>query len=207
MMEHIIRFALAYLIGSIPSAVWIGKTFFGKDVREHGSKNSGATNTFRVLGAKAGIIVLLADILKGVLAVSLTYFFKPYTQSFSFEYYKLLLGLTAVLGHVFSVFVKFKGGKGVATMFGIVLSVFPIAAAIGIGVFILVFAFTRYVSLGSMLGSLSFPITVILIQQHHDLPIVLLAFFIPSLIIYTHRTNIKRLLRGEENKLDLKRKS
>lgn len=204
-MELILRFALAYLLGSIPSAVWIGKFFFKTDVREHGSKNSGATNTFRVLGAKAGIVVLLMDILKGVFAVSLAYFFTGYQRSFNLEYYKLLLGLTAVVGHVFSVFVNFKGGKGVATMFGVVLSVFPIAAAVGVLIFIIVFAVTRYVSLGSMLGSLSFPLVVIFFQHHTQWPIVMLSLFIPALIFYTHRTNIKRLMKGEENKLKLKR--
>ena len=202
-MEHLLRFFIAYIVGSFPSAVVIGKLFYGKDVREHGSKNSGATNTFRVLGAKAGIVVLLLDIMKGVLAVSTAYFFKSYSMQFSFEYYKLLLGLTAVMGHVFSLFVKFKGGKGVATMVGVVAAVFPLAALVGVSVFIIVFSITRYVSLGSMLGALSFPVVVILFEQQYAIPIVVISVFIPALIVFTHRSNIKRLLNKEETRLQL----
>ncbi len=159
--ENITLLLAAYLFGSIPSAVWIGKVFFNTDVREYGSGNAGATNTFRVLGPKAGVPVLLMDIAKGWMAVQLaTYFgeYMPATQQFI--NFKLTLGAAALLGHIFPVFAGFRGGKGVATLLGILWGVNPPAAVICMGVFLLFFLTTGYVSLGSMAAAVSCPFIV-----------------------------------------------
>ncbi|MBA3647514.1 MAG: glycerol-3-phosphate 1-O-acyltransferase PlsY [Chitinophagales bacterium] len=205
-LPYIIVFILAYLIGAVPSSVWIGKWFYHKDVRNVGSGNAGATNTFRVLGARAGIIVLAMDVLKGVSAVMLAYYPVGINlHSDNFIYYKLALGITAALGHIFPVYLKFKGGKGVATFLGVGLSVFWMAALLCIVSFLLIFLTTRYVSLGSLLSSALFPIVVIFVDHYHQLPVILFAVAIPCIIFYTHRKNIVRLLNRTENKLSFKR--
>src|ERR1700761_12778 len=147
---------LAYLCGSIPTAVWIGQAFYGVDVREYGSGNAGATNTFRVLGKKAGIPVMLLDILKGWTATNLAYFIGVSTtgsyNSVAYTNYALALGIAAVMGHLFPVFAGFRGGKGIATLLGMVLAIHLQAALLCIFVFIVTLFITRYVSLGSILA-------------------------------------------------------
>lgn len=197
-------FFLAYLLGSIPSAVWIGKAFYKTDVRLHGSKNAGATNTLRVLGKKAGFTVLFFDMFKGMLASALPYL--SGIQNFSaddFTVYQLLVGVAAVLGHLFPVFAKFKGGKGVATLAGISFFVFPISASVGAVIFLLVFVITHYVSLGSILASISFSLVVIFYFNLRHPIILTIVLLIPILILFTHRKNIVRLLNGTENKIFL----
>ncbi len=151
----------AYLLGSIPTSVWIGKIFYGTDVREHGSGNAGATNTFRVLGAKAAVPVLIVDILKGFAAVKLALLSNINPVSDVWVNFKITLAIAALLGHIFPVFVGFRGGKGVATLLGGVIAIAPLSAAAAVAVFILVLTTTRYVSLSSMLAGVSFPFTVL----------------------------------------------
>jgi len=198
---------LAYLLGSVASSVWIGEAFYGIDVRTKGSKNPGATNTFRVLGKPAGVIVLILDTAKGYLATSIPSILiyggiiPPVDQT----EWSILFGLTAVLGHLFPVFLKFKGGKGVATLLGMVLALHPWAAIASIAIFVFTLYLSGYVSLSSLVATLSFPILQLVVpalNPDSDLYIVLgLAVF--GLLVITHRENIKRLLRGNENKASL----
>jgi glycerol-3-phosphate acyltransferase PlsY len=197
-----------YLIGSIPTAYWFGKGFFGIDIREHGSKNSGATNTFRVLGSKTGWSVLIIDVLKGTLAASLPLFFTFLYQGYKDE--QLILQLTAsfaaVLGHVFPLFANFRGGKGVATSLGIVIGINPLAAGICLFIFLLVFVSSRFVSLGAICASLMFPIISYYVVRHDARIMIIFSIVLSSLVILAHRKNISRLLKGEENKMNLLKK-
>jgi glycerol-3-phosphate acyltransferase PlsY len=178
----------------------------GIDVREYGSGNAGATNTFRVLGKKAGIPVLLLDVLKGYLAVNLAWY-TPYVPST--EIYinlQLTFGIAAVLGHVFPVYVGFRGGKGVATLLGFMIAVFPEAALISILVFVLTLLFSKYVSLSSIFAGLFFPFGVYYLSENVVPTMMIFAVFVPVLLIATHQRNIERLVRGDENKVRLKKK-
>ena len=200
--ENITLLLAAYLFGSIPSAVWIGKVFFNTDVREYGSGNAGATNTFRVLGPKAGVPVLLMDIAKGWMAVQLaTYFgeYMPATQQFI--NFKLTLGAAALLGHIFPVFAGFRGGKGVATLLGILWGVNPPAAVICMGVFLLFFLTTGYVSLGSMAAAVSFPFIVMWWLNETVTSMNVFAIAVPILVLVTHQKNIERLLKKTESRV------
>ncbi|WP_304238483.1 glycerol-3-phosphate 1-O-acyltransferase PlsY [Jiulongibacter sediminis] len=185
---------LAYLLGSVPTAVLYGKFVHGVDIRDHGSGNAGATNSLRVLGKKAGFAVLIIDVLKGVLAVQIPRMF------FSNEPETLIIfGFAAVIGHLLPVFAGFRGGKGIATSFGIILALQPLASLICLLVFVAVVYISKYVSLGSLTGSFSF-----LIYSFFALPELrffqLMCFVLFLLLVYTHRQNIKRLLSGTENK-------
>jgi glycerol-3-phosphate acyltransferase PlsY len=204
----IISLFLAYLLGSIPSAVWIGKLFYGIDVREYGSGNAGATNTFRVLGKKAGIPVLLIDALKGFAAVNLVHLFaeEPISEA-AFVNYKLALGIAAVIGHIFPVFAGFRGGKGIATLLGLMLAVHYQGALIALSVFVLVFAITKFVSLGSMTAALSFPFIIVLIFQTTVPSLIVFSMFVAILVLITHQKNIERLVRREENKANISLKN
>jgi glycerol-3-phosphate acyltransferase PlsY len=195
--------AAAYLLGSIPSAVWLSKYVYHKDVREYGSKNAGATNTFRVLGKVAGTIVLVADILKGVMAVWLHLFLKDELSREDVLIFQLALGFAATTGHIYSIFTNFKGGKGVATFTGVLYCIFPVAALCCTAIFLLLFISFHYISLSSMCSALAFPFFAIGYYQIQNLTVIVLLSMIPLVVIYTHRSNIQRLLRGEENKLYL----
>ena len=192
---------ISYLLGSIPTAVWIGKYFFKLDVREHGSGNAGATNTFRILGKKAGIPVLLIDVLKGWISVMLAiWFLSPGDSPVLFENFRVLCGAAAVLGHVFPLFAGFRGGKGVATLLGVAIGMQPLAALCCIGLFLMVLILTKYVSLGSILASIFYGIFLLAIDRvHHDATIIF-ALTIPLLVIITHTKNIRRLFEGNENR-------
>ena len=199
---------LAYIVGSIPTSVWWGKRFHGVDVREHGSRNAGATNTFRVLGWKAGLPVLLIDVLKGFLPVRILPNFTSYeVDSDAWMWFRVALVLATVVGHLYPVFANFKGGKGVATSLGGVLAVHPGAALVCIGVFAVVFLATKYVSLGSLFAALSYPISVAF--GWHETSDVKVGFSIVlcALVFWTHRQNIGRLLKGEENRMQLSSKT
>lgn len=205
---QIISLIIAYLIGSIPSAVWIGKIFYGIDVREYGSGNAGATNTFRVLGKKAGIPVLFIDILKGFAAVQLPYLTELVPGSVQFVNLQLVLGVAALFGHIFPLFAAFKGGKGIATLLGIILAVHPYAALVSIGVFLVVFLVSKYVSLGSITAALTFPIIVIVVFKTRIPSLVIFSMVIAVLVLITHQKNIERLIKREESKSPLiKRKT
>jgi glycerol-3-phosphate acyltransferase PlsY len=195
---------LAYMCGSIPSSVWWGKALYGVDVREHGSNNAGATNTFRVLGPKAGIPVLMIDILKGFAPVRvLPNFSQLEPDTPAWMWLRVGLVIATVLGHLYPVFAGFRGGKGVATSLGGVLAVHPGAAGICVAVFGLVFAASRYVSLSSLAAALSFPLAVSLIWREPSPIKVGFSIVLCLIVIYTHRENIGRLLRGQENRLAL----
>jgi glycerol-3-phosphate acyltransferase PlsY len=198
---------LAYLFGSIPTAVWIGQAFYGIDVREYGSGNAGATNTFRVLGKKAGIPVMLIDILKGFTATNLAYMIPIAItgnyNSIAFTNYALALGVTAVMGHLFPVFAGFRGGKGVATLFGMILAINMQAALLCVIVFVAVLLITRYVSLSSIMAGFAFPIGVTFIFPVYIKSVIIYGMCICVLILVTHQKNIERLLKGKESKVNL----
>jgi glycerol-3-phosphate acyltransferase PlsY len=198
---------VSYLLGSIPTSVWIGKVFYGVDVREYGSGNAGATNTFRVLGKLAGVPVLAFDSMKGWIAVMLPIWFLSAGDSpVLFENIRVLCGTAAVIGHVFPVFAGFRGGKGVATLLGVAAGMQPIAALICTLVFLLILVVTKYVSLGSILASLIYGLFLLVIDKvHHDATIIF-AVMIPVLVILTHTKNIRRLLDGNESRTYLKPK-
>lgn len=202
---------LAYLFGSIPTAVWLGQAFYGVDVREYGSGNAGATNTFRVLGKKAGIAVMLIDILKGWTATNLAYFIGPTItgpqDAAQFVNYQLALGVIAVVGHLFPVFAGFRGGKGVATLFGMVLAVHFEAALVCVSVFLIVLMITHYVSLSSILAGFSFPFSIVFLFHSPFKSILLYGICICILILVTHQKNIERLLKGKESKIYLFKRS
>jgi len=199
---------VAYIVGSLPSAVWLGKLFHGVDVRDHGSGNAGATNTIRVLGPKTGVPVLLLDVLKGFGAVQLVRFL-PYLEAGSDAYinYQLLLGTAALLGHIFPIFAQFRGGKGIATLLGFMIGVEPHASLVCVGIFIIVLLSTRIVSVSSMLSALSFPFVLIFLFKNDTPALMVFSALIAITVIVTHRANIKRLLHKEETKLSLSRKS
>ena len=197
----------AYLIGSIPSAVWIGRRFYGVDIREHGSGNAGFTNTVRVLGWRAGLPVFLIDVIKGYIAVSmvrLTQLYIPGTADF--VNYQLILGAATVLGHIFPVYVGFKGGKGVATLLGLLLAIQPAPTLICIGIFGIVFLMTRYVSLSSMIAGISFPILIIFVFQTTISSLVIFSMIVSILLLLTHQKNIERLINKEESRAKIVRR-
>ena len=212
--EIILLLLLAYLTGSFPSAVWVGRTFYNTDVREYGSGNAGATNTFRVLGKGAGIPVLFMDILKGWLSINYVSFISNVdvlSPELFFEN-QLAFGIAAVIGHLFPVYTGFRGGKGIATMLGLLIGIQPLAALFSFIVFVIVFLISRYVSLASVIASLAFPIFTILGLSIIDMPssvnssLNLFAIFVPILSLITHQKNIERLIRGEETKIKFDKK-
>ncbi|MCX6306553.1 MAG: glycerol-3-phosphate 1-O-acyltransferase PlsY [Bacteroidetes bacterium] len=203
----LLEIMVAYLLGSIASAVWIGKLLYGIDVRQHGSGNAGATNVIRVLGYKAGIPVMLFDVFKGWLAVQLAIWIPvPGLSPDMMTYVRIGMALAAVMGHVFPVYAGFKGGKGVGTIAGAGISLFPLAILLVLVVFIIVLAATHYVSLSSILASLAFPLVVYFIIGVRHPGLIGLSLLVAVFIPATHRKNIRRLLNGEERKFDFRRK-
>ncbi len=209
MVYYIIGFTvISYLLGSFSSAVWFGKWFFNTDVREFGSKNAGATNTFRVLGYKAGIPVFIADILKSFLAVQLIIFVPEIVNGSEFYYQvKLIFGISAVIGHIFPVFTGFRGGKGVASMLGLVLALYPSAAGITFVVFLVVFLISHIVSVSSVSAALTFPVIMLLLTNGNSITLTVFSCVAAVLIVITHLKNIKRLLKGEEKRISFRKKS
>jgi glycerol-3-phosphate acyltransferase PlsY len=196
-MEWISIF-IGYILGSVPSAVWIGQSFHETDVREHGSKNAGATNTFRVLGWKTGLIVLLLDMLKGYGALLISQrLFDLQPQ----DTILVLAGAAAVLGHIFPLFAQFRGGKGIATLAGIGIALFPLSFLMVLAVFMIVFALSRFVSLSSILAALSLPFLSYFVEQNSQPQIIIFTIVIAVLVPVTHHANIRRLLNGTEKKL------
>ncbi len=197
----------AYLLGSVPSSVWIGRYFYDTDVREHGSGNAGFTNTVRVLGWKAGLPVFLIDVLKGYLAVNLVRFSEDYLPgSLVVINFQLILGAAAVLGHIFPIYVGFKGGKGVATLLGLLLAIQPHVTLICLGIFVFIFLTTRYVSLSSMVAGIAFPILNIYVFHTTAISLVIFSMIVSILLLLTHQKNIERLLKKEESRAKIVRK-
>jgi glycerol-3-phosphate acyltransferase PlsY len=201
-VQDIVLVSVAYLIGSIPSSVWISRYFFGKDVREFGSKNAGATNTMRIFGNKVGLIVLILDILKGWLAVSLVCLSSYPSGSSTRIHLEVAMAISAVIGHILPIYVGFKGGKGVATTMGIIFGISPTMALLCVAVFAIVLIVSHYVSLASMLAILSFPIWIIIYKATHPW-LMAFSILLPLVVIITHRKNILRLLKREESELRL----
>ena len=211
MIENLLLIAgavVAYLMGSFSSAVWIGKWFYNTDVRTQGSGNAGATNTIRVLGTKAGVIVMILDIVKAWGAVMLaTVFAGNRLDESQLIDYQIVVGALAVLGHVFPVFTGFKGGKGVASLVGVVIALYsPYIFLLVLGWFALVIIITRYVSLASVTASVLFAILAIFVFHEQNTYLIILAAMIAVFIPVTHHKNIRRLLKGEESKLTFKKK-
>ncbi|AMS25977.1 hypothetical protein AEM51_02065 [Bacteroidetes bacterium UKL13-3] len=197
----------AYLLGSIPTAVWIGKAFFGIDVREHGSGNAGATNTLRTLGKPAGFTVLFIDFLKGLLATSLVIFnHSLVSETEAYFNMQMLLGAMAVLGHVYPIFAGFKGGKGIATLIGVITAMSGWLALCCFVTFVIIVSVSKYISLGSMVSAILSPLYVGLIYEWHQPTFLYFCITIAVLVVYTHRANIGRLRAGNENKFSLNKK-
>jgi glycerol-3-phosphate acyltransferase PlsY len=203
-MKEVLLIVLAYLIGSVPTAVWVSRYFFGIDIREYGSGNAGATNTFRVLGSRWGTFVMVVDVLKGILATSL-YIFLPYYLGDEWDRTNFMvgLGLAAVLGHIFPIWADFRGGKGVATLFGMILAIQPLVAVCCVGVFLLVLYLTRFVSLSSILASVAFAVLILFIFNEKEPLYRAFAIAVALMVILTHQKNITRLLRGNESKVPI----
>ena len=208
--SYIIFGLIAYHLGSIPTAVWVGRAWYGLDVREHGSKNAGATNTFRVLGKKPGIIVLAVDIVKGFVAVSLVkWFVMAMAMDYTFDevvQVQVVCAVAAILGHIFPVFAGFKGGKGVATSLGVIVGLEPLSALICIVLFLIVFIISNYVSLGAIIVAFAFPAVVWWVTDNSSDVLFIFSIILSLAVIAAHRKNIKRLIKGEENKMNLFKK-
>jgi acyl phosphate:glycerol-3-phosphate acyltransferase len=205
-MQEFILIIIAYLIGSIPTSVWVSKYFFGIDIREYGSGNAGATNTYRILGSRWGTLVMVTDMLKGLAAVSLFLFLPHYfgkEQELMRTNLQIGLGLAAVIGHIFPVWADFRGGKGVATLFGMILGIQPDVAIICVGVFLLVLYLTRYVSLSSILAGIALPVLVLAIFNEKEHLYRVFAVAVALLVIFTHQKNISRIFKGNESKVPI----
>ncbi|MBL7838245.1 MAG: glycerol-3-phosphate 1-O-acyltransferase PlsY, partial [Bacteroidetes bacterium] len=200
----ILGIIISYLIGSMPTALWVGKAFYGVDIREHGSGNSGATNTFRVLGKKAGIAVLLIDIIKGLTAASLVRYLNfVELGTVRFVNLQLLFGLSSVLGHIFPIYCGFKGGKGIATLLGMVIGIHYLSALACIGLFVVILFSTRYVSLSSILAAVAFPVIATIIYKNEEPFFIAFGIAAAIMVVLTHQKNIVRLVAGNENKAKL----
>jgi glycerol-3-phosphate acyltransferase PlsY len=203
-MNELLLVILAYLIGSVPTSVWVSQYFFDIDIREYGSGNAGATNTYRVLGPKWGTTVMLVDMVKGIVAVKLALLLPQYADSDTrLQNLQIVLGLAAVIGHVFPIWADFRGGKGVATLFGLVLGVSPITALCCSGVFLLVLYLTRFVSLSSIFASIAFPVFILIIFNFQNDTYRVFAIAVALMVILTHQKNIGRLFKGSESKVPI----
>ncbi|MFQ5865789.1 MAG: glycerol-3-phosphate 1-O-acyltransferase PlsY [bacterium] len=213
MYSLILIVVLAYLVGSFPTSIVVGRMTRRIDIREYGSKNAGATNVFRILGWKAGVAVAVVDVGKGILATLLVSKIRLDYLSLNYELVQIIAGVSAVIGHIWTVLAKFKGGKGVATAGGMLVALYPWAALICAVIFITLFLITGYVSLGSMAAAASLPVVLILLDRMFDTSVpnslFMFSLFVGGLIFYTHRSNIRRLINGTENRfnrLDFARK-
>ena len=203
-MSEIFLIVLSYLIGSIPTSVWVSRYFFEIDIRDYGSGNAGATNTYRILGKRWGTFVMIVDMLKGIIGTSL-YIFIPFYLSNELQRTNFMigLGLASVLGHIFPIWADFKGGKGVATLFGMAVAIQPLVALCCVGVFLLVLYLTRYVSLSSILAGVSFMVFILFIFNEHETLYRIFAVLVALMIVLTHQKNITRILNGTENRVPI----
>lgn len=207
-MIYLIVFCIiSYLLGSIPTSVWVGKWFYNIDIRNYGSGNAGATNTLRVLGAKAALPVFAFDVFKGFLMPFIAHKFNNELPAINDSYlFPIIIGFIAVLGHIFPIFASFRGGKGVATLLGMTLGITIFPALLSLGIFILVLILTKYVSVGSLTAGITFPI-LILFFEDYTISLMIFSIFATVLLFYTHRKNIRRLMNGTENKTTFKKKN
>lgn len=214
-MELLLIVLVGYLLGSIPSAVIVSKVFFGFDIRQRGSGNMGSTNTYRVLGWKAGVVVQILDIAKGVFAVLAAVMIYngllPFPNPTIFEdltVVKTLAGFAAVAGHIWTAFAGFKGGKGINTALGMMIAVAPVEIAVATGVFVVVITISGYVSLGSIIGAITLPTTMAVRYNIFNVEIdgydtlLILTIALAMLVLFTHRSNIRRLMQGRENRFN-----
>lgn len=203
-MNEFLIIVLAYLIGSIPTSVWVSKYFFGVDIRDYGSGNAGATNTYRVLGSRWGTFVMVVDVVKGLVATSL-FLLIPYYMHDEWDRTNLMigLGLAAVVGHIFPIFADFKGGKGVATLLGMVIAIQPLVAVCCVGVFLLVLYLTRFVSLSSILAGISFAVFILFIFNERETLYRIFAVAVALMVMLTHQKNINRIFKGTESKVPI----
>jgi acyl phosphate:glycerol-3-phosphate acyltransferase len=199
-MTAILALIVGYLFGSIPTSVWIGKSFYNIDIRDHGSKNAGATNTFRVLGKSAGSFVFAIDVIKGVLPVLFVTLIADSSASESFAMYSILAGVASVVGHVLPLYAGFKGGKGVATSFGVLLAIAPLSATICLFIFMLVWFAFNYVSLGSIIAAFFFPLIQYFLYPNQPTSTLIFSIVMSILVIFAHKKNLSRLKRGIETK-------
>lgn len=198
--------AVAYMLGSLPFSVWLGKVFYGKDVRDYGSRNAGATNTWRVLGWKAGLPVLLLDIAKGFGATFLPYLYPSLIADQEWILWlRILCGTAAAIGHIYPLFAGFRGGKAVATLLGVVMGLMPMAAVGSLVVFILALGLFRMVSLGSILAAISLPLMGLVLPHPLQLPLLIFSGMITILVLITHKKNVQRIIKGEESKVRLRK--
>lgn len=205
-MKEMFFIILAYLVGSIPTSVWVSRYFFDIDIRNYGSGNAGATNAFRVLGKQWGSFVMIVDMLKGVIATSLYIFLPTYLgESSELDRTNLMigLGLASVIGHIFPIWADFKGGKGVATLFGMAVAIQPIVALCCVGVFLLVLYLTRFVSLSSILAGLAFMVFILFIFNEKETLYRIFAVLVALMVVLTHQKNIGRILNGTESKVPI----
>lgn len=203
-MNELLLIILAYLIGSVPTSVWVSNSFFNIDIRDYGSGNAGATNTYRVLGPRWGTFVMVIDMLKGIVAVKLALLLPEYADNeINLQNLQTGLGLAAVVGHIFPIWADFRGGKGVATLFGLVLGISPWTALSCVGIFSLVLYLTRFVSLSSILASIAFPIFILVIFNVDNPAYRVFAIAVALMVLLTHQKNIGRLLRGDESKVPI----
>ena len=208
MMLYFLFIVISYLVGSIPVAVWIGKKCRGIDIREHGSQNAGATNTFRVFGQKLGWIVLTLDVTKGFFASILPLFIADNYSENQLLLFQLVTSLACIIGHVFPIFAQFRGGKGVASSLGIIIGINPVSAAISLGIFMIIFLLFKFVSLGAIVTAISYPFVSFFLVKEDTHVMIIFSILLGFLIIISHRKNIKRLINGEESRMNLsKRKS
>jgi glycerol-3-phosphate acyltransferase PlsY len=219
MLNLIFVILLSYLAGAVPNSIIVSKLVRGIDIREHGSGNAGGSNVFRVLGWKYGILVILLDALKGALAVIVvarlyldSFPFKNITPFDDFTLVQIICGVAAVIGHIWTVFAGFRGGKGIATGLGVLIMIVTVDMALALGVFFLVVTFSRYISLGSIAAAVAVPVILVIrenifginIQGYHT--ILPFTIALALLVIYTHRKNIDRLIKGSENKISFAKK-
>jgi len=206
-MNELLLICLSYCIGSIPTAVWISRAVHGIDIRDYGSGNAGATNTFRVLGSRLGSVVMLVDVLKGFIATSLYILLPIYlVDELQRTNFMIALGLAAVIGHIFPIWAGFRGGKGVATLLGMAIAIQPLVAACCLGVFLLVLFLTRFVSLSSILAGICFMVCILFIFNEKEPLYRIFAVMVALMVVVTHQKNISRLIRGTESKIALQKR-
>ena len=204
MISLVFIMMLSYLAGSFPTSIILSKLSKGIDIRDYGSGNAGASNTIRILGWKIGIVVILIDVAKGILATLLISQLRIDQLPVNPDMAQIIAGFCSIIGHIWTVFAGFRGGKGVATGGGMIFALYPVAAAICLIIFLTLLLTVRIVSVGSITAALSLPLVILILKTYFNYAIsdqlFYFSIFAAALILFTHRSNIKRLMRGEENR-------